>query len=524
MMNTSFMKHLASPHYTIMQMLQPFMTTYPMLAAEYGHAAAWREIIAAYRIGGVRKTLGTGMGETWQALRNLNPYAPARVTEAELNGTGIHDQMWRDMVAGEPDGANLHDVFTGIEARGFGAASGIEAGAISEQDLTTAEIALQRAMNVAKGLPEAAEGINRYTAAVSSYRLARRSGMSHEAAKAKAILFVEQTQGGYARANNPAFFNKPWLQWPMQFKKYGLMYGQMYYGNVAKLVAPSSDPETRKMAAKALARLSASTFVFAGVGGLPFIELARVLANVAMAMGLTDDDWEDWENGMQGWFADFLKFATGSEGIGDRASETMLHGLTRLIDVDTSSMMGADNLVTFGQPRHMTDEGVKAWMFEAIAGAPGGMLMDMFKGEWSDALPMPKVAKNIVDAYGLFTKGTVSKETGEQFADPIGIGGAVTKGLGLTPASTARQWEAGGSGREGAEERQERHRRTVLMGKWASAKQAGDHRRAQAIFKDDVKAWNKAHKDLKMRIDMGDLYRSKDERLRQRKEREKASH
>lgn len=527
LMNTSYMRHLFSPHYTIMQMLQPFMTTYPMLAAEYGHAAAWRETIAAYRIGGVRRTLGTGMGETWQATRNLNPYAQARVTQAELEGKSVHDEVWRDLVKDEADAADLLDVFEGVAERGFGASAGIEAGAISERDLSTAEVVLQRAMNVAKGLPEAAEGINRYTAAIASYRLARRKGMTHAAAKAKSILTVEQTQGGYARANNPAFFNNALLRWPLQFKKYGLMYGQMYYGNVAKLVAPSSDPETRKMAAKALARLSATTFVFAGVGGLPFIELARVLANVAMAMGLTDDDWEDWESGMQGWFGDFLKFATGSEGIGERASEAAMHGLTRLINVDTSASLGADNLVTFGQPRNMDEEGVYAWLGKSALGAPGTMGGDIIKavneGDYLGAIPWPKLIKNITDSYGLYSEGTVSRETGEQFADPVGIGEAGVKLLGFNPASSARQWESGGSGRTSVEDRQEKHRRTVLMGKWASAKTRGDHKAAQEIFRDDVKAWNKAHKDPKLRIDMGDLYRSRDQRARDRKERERAT-
>src|SRR4029453_17189107 len=103
-LNLAYQRHLFSPHYTIMQMIQPFMTTYPMLSAQYGHGAGWRQLVMAYKIMGVKKTLGAGLGETWQATRNLNPYRPGQVKEANELGLGVHDKMWYDGVAGEADG------------------------------------------------------------------------------------------------------------------------------------------------------------------------------------------------------------------------------------------------------------------------------------------------------------------------------------------------------------------------------------------------------------------------------------
>lgn len=519
LMNTSYLRHLFSPHYTIINSLQPFMTTYPVLAAKYGDGAAWREIIRAYRIGGVRKTLGRGFSETWQAARNINPYAPARVVEAELDGLGVHDKLWRDLVAGEDDAAELHDVFDAVTQRGFGASGGIEAGPAAEADLNTVEKTLSRLTNVAKGLPEAAEGINRYTAAIAEYRLARRAGLSHEAAKAEAVSTVEQTQGGYARANNPVFMQNPLLRLPMQFKKYGLMYGQMYYGNVAKLVAPSTDPEQRKMARKALVRLSATTMIFAGAGGLPFIELARIFANVAMGLGATDDDWDDDENAMQEWFASF---------VGNPLSEAVTHGLTRLVGIDTSNSLGADNLITFGQPRNMDEDGFKSWMFDALVlGAGGDMAVDSLKaiheGDYAGALPWPKVIKNLTDAIGLYSEGTVSKTSGEEYAPPVNIGEAIVKGLGFQPASSARQWETTGGGRASKEERQLFHQRNQLFDKWNRARLRSGPAAAAQVFADDVREWNRTHPEKKFRIDMGDLMRSKREHDRATRERERAA-
>jgi hypothetical protein len=517
MMNTSFLKHLMSPHYTVMNLLQTYMTSMPVISAEYGFGATWREAIAFYRMGGVRKALGTGLGETWAATRNINPYSAARVTEAELAGRNVQDQLFYDLVAGEPDGKELQDMYGGLVSRGWGASSGIEAGAIAETELTRAEVFLNRTMNVAKAMPEAAEGINRYQTATMAYRLARRAGMSIEDAQRKAWLTVEQTQGGYARANNPTFFNNSLLRFPMQFKKYGLMYGQMYYGNLAKLVAPSSKPEERKLAAKTLARMSAMTMTFAGVGGLPMIEIARLLANTALMLGLSDDDWEDWENGMQAWFSDF---------VGTGMSEASMHGLTRLVDIDTSAAMGADNLVTFGQPRTMDEEGVLSWLAKTALGAPGTMAVETFgavnQGDLTGIIPWPKLIDNMVKAYGLFNEGTVDPNTGEQYADPVSLYEAGVKTLGFQPASSARQWESGGTGRQSVEDRQEMAGRRRIMGRWSAAKQRGDNAEAQRIFREDVKAWNEG-RDRKMRIDMGDLYRSRDERKRQRREREKAA-
>jgi len=202
-----------------------------------------------------------------------------------------------------------------------------------------------------------------------------------------------------------------------------------------------------------------------------------------------------------------------------------MQGLTRLVGVDTANALGADNLVTFGQPKHMDEEGTMAWMFKALVLGAGGQTMLDSLGAVRDLdaseLPWPKLIDNLIKAQGLYSEGTVDKTTGEQYAPPVSGLEAGYKALGFRTASEAEEWEAGGPARAGKEERQERHRRTLLMGKWSSAKQAGDNRGAQRIFNEEVKAWNKAHKDRKMRIDAGDLYKSRRERDRQRKEREK---
>jgi hypothetical protein len=248
------------------------------------------------------------------------------------------------------------------------------------------------------------------------------------------------------------------------------------------------------------------------------VEVARMLANTAVMFGLSDDDWDDWENGIQEWF---------SQLIGGAPAEALMHGATRLAGVDTSSALGADSLFTFGQPKHLEDEeSVQAWMAKMMIGASGQMAFDTVEalkdGDIYGAFPWPKFMKNMEEAIGLYKEGTVSKLTGEQYSKPVGIGEAIVKGLGFNPASTARQWETGGTGRAQREKNQVSSARKTLMGRWAAAKQRGNTAEAQRIFREDVAEWNRSHKDKKERIDMGGLMRSKKERERNRRELEKS--
>lgn len=517
-MNVTYMRHLFSPHYTILQTLQPLMTTYPILAAKYGDAVAWREMKRFYGMkGGVVKALGKGVKETGAAALNLNPLAAQRVTPEELAGLNVHDQHWINAVAGEPDGAELQDLLLEVSAQGMGASSGIEAGTIAQQDMAAVERGIQRLQNVAKGMPESAEGINRAGAAVMTYRAARSAGKSIEEARAEAVNAVEQTQGGYGRSNSPWFFNHPVLKFPLQFRRYGLMFAQMYYGSITKLVA--KDPETRKVARKQLARLSATTFLFAGIGGLPLAEVARTFINAAVLMGFKDDDWEKDEGDMQEWFSSMLGWASGSEGLGDKMSEAAMHGLTRLVGADTSSTMGADNLLTFGQPKTMDESGMYEWLGKMAIGASGKTVLDTYhavKDLDVTALPWPKIMQNIMDGIELTTVGTVDPITGEQYMEPTPIYEGIIKGTGFKSASEAEHWEPGGAGYDYKQEKKLRYERRQIMERWSNATGAAKDR-----AREEAREFSQRQTDRKMRIDVGDLYRSKRERERQRKERQK---
>jgi len=489
----TFLRHLFSPHYSIMNSMQPYMTTGPVLSSRHGIVSTQREMRKAFRLGR-RKAVVAGLKQSLKS--GLQVFGQQQAAD--------NDAWWRQQVAGEPDAAELQDVFDEVRSLGWGASSGIEAPGISELDKNVFEKGVGRLVNIAKALPEAIEGVNRYTTAVAAYRLARQDGMSHAQAKSYAALTVEETQGGYGAANNPTFFQNPLLQPATQFRKYGLMYGQLFWRNVAWAFAK---PQERAQAAKAVAGLAFSTTVLAGALGVPLVEPLRMLVNAAAAAGLSDDDWEDKEQALQKWLAEMISWTTGSKSLGEALAEANLRGYTRLIEIDTSGTFGNDNLFLFGQPKSLDEEGIYAWLAKAMFGAAGGMGADAAKafkdGDYAGMIPWPKLIDNIQDAIKLKTEGTVSKTTGEQYHKPFSLYESAVKGLGFRPAEESRPFEGGGASQRKAERRESGARKN-LMSQWRNAKGAERAR----IFREEIRDWNRAHKNPDDKIQMQDLMRS----------------
>jgi hypothetical protein len=492
----TFLRHLFSPHYTIMQLVQPYTTTLPLLNARYGPGGASKELGRVYRIG-MRKALAAGAKEFGKSLVNVG-----RTARTTLN----HDEFWRnELIRGEPDEAQLRDVIDATAASGYGASSGIEAGGISEMDMSFPEKAINRLLNMAKALPEAAEGINRYATAIATYRLARRAGKSHESAVREAALTVEETQGGYGAANNPTFFQTPWMQPATQFRKYSLAYGQLYWKNLARVVG--KDPAKRRQAIKAFVGLSATLISLAGVAGLPLVEPLRMAVNVLAAMGLKDDDWEKDEADIQKGIGSLIQWASGSKSLGAALGEAVTHGFTRLANIDTSNTFGADSLLLFGQPKDLDEESTLAWMMKAVIGASGGMLLDSGKalaqGDLEGAIPWPKLIDNLKKAYTLRTQGTVSKKTGDTYHEPFGVADTLVKAAGFKPADEARAFETG-TAAQSKQIRETNDQRRTLMAQWRNKSGAERVR----FFQEQVRDWNASHRNPDDRIQMQDLMRS----------------
>lgn len=487
------LRHLFSPHYSVQNMMQPFQTTLPILTSRHGAGAAL-EMEKAYRVGGRARVVGGGLKQSYKAAKSI--FGNQEIFD--------NDSWWKAQMAKERDGAELMDVADKMRELGWGASSGIESPGISELDMNRFQRGVHRVSNIARALPEAIEGVNRYTTAIAAYRLARKDGMTHAEAVDYAALTVAETQGGYAAANNPTFFQNPLLAPALQFRKYSLGYGQVFYRNLAWMF--KGDKQQRLQAGKALAGMALTTVALAGVTGLPLVEPLRLLVN--LASGLTGDDWDDAEKGLQRWLAKMTEWTTGSKSLGQTLSEASMFGLTRLANIDTHGMFANDSMFLFGEPKSMDNEGVQAWLWRAVGGAPGGMAFDsgkhLLQGDIAGAVPWPKLVQNVIDGMKMYNKGTVDPQTGKQYHKPYTAYESIAKGMGFRPAEESRPFEAGGSAAAGKEMRQTSADRRSLMEKWRN-KSPGER---AAFFRDTIRDWNASHKNPDDKIQMQDLLRS----------------
>ena len=503
-MELSFLSHLFSPAYTITNLTQPFMTTMPVLSGHYGWGKTMGALTRAYHDMGALRTLARGgietakdVGQTFKKMPRMDPTSyHNRIVDLLKNSTTIKNKAEK-LAAAEK-----------LRALGFGTDSGIEVHEISEISKNWAEIRLHRITRIARALPEAAEAVNRYVTMFAAIDLAVEHGANLQEAVDYATTTVEQTQGGYSPENNPAFMRHWLLRIPLQFKKYALMYGQLFYGNVAKMVNVNSDRETRIEAAKQVAYLSASMAFMAGTAGLPLMEIAKLGVMFANMLGLTDDDWDDNENAIQEWYKNMIDAVNqGDEYWDKKGAEILSRGVFRSIGVDMSSRLGADSLLTFGQPRKLDAPNTKAWLFDMMVGAPGGVISDLAAGihdrDWKKALPYPKFIKDGLAAYDQHENPRTTP-AGKEYAPRLGWYDTMLKGgLGLNPASVAQRYEAGGSGAKKKADVKQGTVRQKTMGQWLNATPA----ERTKIWRDVIVPYNKG-KPQKEKIEYGDLTRT----------------
>jgi hypothetical protein len=366
---------------------------------------------------------------------------------------------------------------------------------------------------------------NRYSVAAAAYELARRAGMSHEDAMMRSVLTVEEAQGGYGAGNNPNIFRNPILGAAMQFRKYGFAYAGTYYRALNRSLRGAT-PAERKGARRQLAAMTVMSAVFAGVYGQAGIELVRLLTNVLYMFGLKDDDWEKDENDIQEWLGNMIGWAVHNQPLGDSLSEGVLRGPTRWLQIDTSSSLGNDNNVFFGQPQHLTEEGTEAWLFKMLLGASGQMITDSYKnfskaesfGDYVEAVPWPKIIGGMISGTRRAVDGYRSA-TGEEYGEPLSKWGAVVKATGFRPASEAETWEAGGEAAARQDIKREHRTRADLMARYRGK---GSPAEKRAFFRDEVREWNQAHRNPDDKIDYSDLLRSERSKKQRDKELQKA--
>lgn len=482
-MTMSSIDKLASPAYSLIQTLQPTMMTLPYLSGRYGIGQAGAAIAQAYRVVGAGAAIGGGLRNTKQSI--------VQFAKTALDSTDVLGSIMSN-VAKEKDGKQLTAVLNELVERGIlDKNAGMEVAEVVTKGRGKWAMGLSKVDRITRQLPAAIEQVNRAVSAVAAYRLAVEKGESHEKAMSRAFDTVANTQGDYSAMNAPAIFNHPLWRISLQFKKYGQMYYAMF-GDMLYRAFKDASPEERAVARKQLAHVIGVQILAAGALGIPGMEVIKLGVMAAAALGI-GGGYDDFEREVR---------EAASAMFGKYAGELITKGvIPRAMGIDLSSRLGADSLLTFGEPKKYDETNVGAYLTNIFAGAPGSLIIDQFKAArgfadaartgdssqaWKSAelLPMPKFISDLAKASRKAIEGQTSSKSGRQTEEPIGLGTAALNAFGLRTADQAEKGAAKGAQIAEAERRREvTGSMTKLKNQFAEAKSEGERVRVLARLK-----------------------------------------
>lgn len=402
LMTVTYLSKLFSPMYSVVNGMQPWMVTYPVLAGRYGNIASWRALQDSYKAIGFFGRAWDGLVNTGRSITDFNDVA--------FDTRDVVGSIKKNL-AKEKDGAELVQLIDMLLERGAMSDAGFELSQSIAEGRGKVGTVFSHVDRVSRQLPQAVEDINRAVAAVAAYRLAKsRPNVSAEKARASAFDTVMNTQGDYSGVNAPRFFNNPILRPALQFKKYVQMVSYLLVDAVYRSFDGKISSEERAIARKQLLNVFAVQIMMAGMLSLPGIEIAKMAFMIAAAFGF-GEGWDDQEEKLR-------KLA--DETFGKTWGELISRGVvSRALNIDLSKRLSLADMFTFGEPKKYDKENLSAYAFNLAFGAPGGTVMDVVDGfrkvgdgEWATGLaqmlPIKVVADTLRAANG-YSEGKVTE-------------------------------------------------------------------------------------------------------------------
>lgn len=294
MAGTSVWMLLTNPSYYLVNAVQPWLMTQPLMAAKHGYAKSAAELGKAYReLVPVLKDGSFGEDD----YRKL----PADVRQAveDLANQGVID-------------ISLESVLGTFESA-------------SDSPTRHVEAVTQKMRTVAQTV----EAMNRLSTAMAAYRMEKERTGSHEDGVKYAARVIYETHGDYSGFNAPRFMRRGIGKLATQFRKFQLIQLSMY-ARLFQAAFGKASAEEKMVARKALAFNFGHMFAAGGLMGMP--GFAAVAWLVGAALG--DDEPDDPE-------------ATLRRAIGDKdLADLLLKGAPKLAGVDISGRVGAGGMLS----------------------------------------------------------------------------------------------------------------------------------------------------------------------------------
>lgn len=453
----------SSPAFMLINGMQPFMVTLPMLGARHGWAAG-------------SKALASGTADAGRILK-----------------TNFSEQGWRfelnfDPVAGK-DPLNLKDDERAM-LKGL-----LDSGLIDitiAHDLSSmaygGNAKYNTAMKLATTAPQYVEVVNRIATALAAYRL-EKAKSGETSANKYAERAVAETQLDYSAVNTPYRMMPgvtPLARVLFQFRKYQQGMIWLLANNFGK--ALKGDKEARNM----LFGLLATHGSMAGVAGLPVAFPIAILAKI-VAQAWDDDDEPDPESMWRNFLADIF----GVEG-----GRVVQKGLPAALGIDISGRVGLGNV--FNPLPQMEWRGTLSdtWK-EMLAGAISPSVANLgnylkagdsfTKGDWGKGLEytLPKMLADPLKAMRFSEQGVTTKGGNVAIA-PKDVSGwdAALRAIGLSSTKFSEYYDA--KAMTDAADARIKTARTGLIGEYIAARRAGDQEKLNAI-QTEVSEFNTRH-------------------------------
>lgn len=268
---TSVMQLATNPAYHLQNLTQPFITSVPRLAADFGdYSGAWKALMEGYR---VVRSVGTKNIDL-SVLEKTRPKLYAALKGA--SDAGLLD------VGMDEDLINFEATRTGYAA------------------LDVASKGAKKVIHMLRQVSRRVEGANRISAAVAAFNMAQASGKFKDDAAVNdyVISVLQDTQGDFSRTDAPLIIKK--LPKPLvQYRKFQLMMAA-HYVKAFNDAFRSESPEARAVGRRALAYSLGHAFATAGALGIPLMNIVGLI----FAHTGDDDEPRDLERSLREWIGD----------------------------------------------------------------------------------------------------------------------------------------------------------------------------------------------------------------------------
>lgn len=313
-----------------------------------------------------------------------------------------------------------------------------------------------------------AERYNREVTSIAAYRMAVKSGMSHEAAIKEAADLTWTTHFDYSSGNRARFMQNDTAKVLLVFRQYSVnMLSRLAVDTRAMFKGESK--EVRREAFRRMAGMYGMFALFAGMMGVP--------GSQALLMLLEALDWDDEDP----WTMEDKIKRSVTEALGEDVAAAFFNGVIgTLSGTDLTNRVGLGHLWFFSPNRELEGRDQYVYWMEQALGAAPSMIANTFSGASMMAeghvargleTMMPKAGKDLMRSVR-YSKEGVQSLNGYSVVDELSTWGVIAQAMGFTPAHVAEQYDKN-SAIKGAEQRILRERRAILN-RYALAVRTGD--------------------------------------------------